>query len=396
MKAIIHAAEQGPRMLAPNHLLPKPMIPILNKPVLEFLVELLARHDFRQIVINSNFLTTAIEEYFRDGTRYGVEIAYAFDSPLVNGFFAGESRGTAGALRGIHDHAGFLDETFVVMNGEVLLDFDLTELLRVHRARGAAVTLALGEVPYYQVSGHNVVVCDDAGRITEIQERPPITSARRNTVSTGVYLLEPEVLEHIPADAPFDLLTQLLPFLLAEKLPVFGLVQPVQWFNLGKLTDYYQVVQQALRGKINGFRLPGREVLPGLFVGLNTRLDLDHTTISPPVCIGGGVTIEPGCTLIGPSWIGPGCVIESGAHIEKSLIFDHTRVGFTANVRNQMLSGSYAVDSAGTVIDLVRSEMDWAVADARQPRRELKLDHLLIQHEQLLREPWRAVLNALE
>jgi mannose-1-phosphate guanylyltransferase len=208
-------------------------------------------------------------------------------------------------------------------------------------------------------------------------------------------LLEPVVLDFIPPDTPFDLLTQLLPTLLAAGQPVYGLKLPMQWFSLSQLTDYYQVMQLALRGKLNYLPLPGRELAPGLRVGLNTLLDLKYTTIVPPVFLGGGVTIEPGCTLIGPSWIGPGCIIESGAHVEKSLVFEHTRVGFTANVRNLMLSGSCAVDSAGTVLDLVRSEMEWAVTDARQPRPELKFDHLLIQHEQLLREQHRSFFDIL-
>lgn len=403
MKAIILCTGQGTgsgagpgaHVSQPLQLKPKPMIPLLNKPLLELLVALLARHDFREIVVNTGNLANTIEDYFRDGARFGVELAYAFDGPLERGFFAGQTRGTAGALLHIHEHAGFCHETFAVLQGEVLLDLDLTELLRFHRAQRAAVTLALREVPLYQTSLQTVAVCDDTGRVSELQTEPPVTEAKGNRVLTGVCLLEPSVLDFIPTDVPFDLLTQLLPVLLAEDAPVYGLTLPMQWHSLGQLTDYYQVMQQALRGKINHLPLPGREVAPGVWVGLNTLLDLQHTTIVPPICIGGGSTIEPGCTLIGPSWIGAGCVIESGAHIEKSLVFDHTRAGFTTNARNLMLSGSYAVDSSGTVIDLVRSEMEWAVTDARQPRPELKLEHLLLQHEQMLREQHRSLFEIL-
>lgn len=399
MKAIIQGSGfstgQGGRVPLPFHLKPKPMIPVLNKPLLELLVDLLARHSFRQIVINTGYLANTIEDYFRDGARFGVELAYAFDGPLATGFFAGEARGTAGSLLHLHQHAGFCEETFAVLHSDVLLDLDLTELLRFHYAQQSVLTLALREVPLYQTPHHCVAVCDETGRVSELQPEPQVTAAKGNSVLTGVYLLEPRVLDFIPPDVPFDLLTQLLPVLLAEGVPVYGLKLPMQWYGLGQLTDYYQVMQLALRGKLNHLPLPGREVAPGLHVGLNTRLDLNHTTIVPPVVIGGGTTVEPNCTLIGPSWIGAGCVIESGAHIEKSLIFDHTRVGFTANARNLMLSGSYAVDSAGTVIDLVRSEMEWAVTDARQPRPELKFDHLLIQHEQLLREQHRSLFDIL-
>lgn len=371
MKAIILAAGRGTRVRPITYAVPKPMIPVINRPVMEVLVRLLASHDVRQIMVNTSYLAAEIETYFRDGARFGVEMAYSFEGRLENGRFIDEPVGSAGALRKIQEHSGFFDETCVVLCGDAVIDIDLAQLIRLHREKRALATIALARVPRDRVSSYGVVVTDEDGRIVEFQEKPSVAEAKGTTVNTGIYVFEPEVIARIPSGVTYDIGGQLFPKLVRAKVPLYGAKVPFQWLDIGKVSDYYDVIQMALRGEVNGLSVPGIRVSEGIWAGLNVRLDPSQCRIVPPVYVGGSATIEPGCTIIGPTMIGPGCVVESGAYIEKSVIFDYTRVGFCAQVRNMMICGDYCVDPAGTVIDLAQSDIDWVVADARSPKKAL-------------------------
>ncbi|RMG44470.1 MAG: NDP-sugar synthase [Acidobacteria bacterium] len=371
MKAIILAAGKGTRVRPLTYTMPKPMIPIINKPVMEILVEHLARHGVGEIMVNTSYLAPAIENYFRDGARFGVQMAYSFEGRWENGRLIDEPVGSAGAIKKIQEHSGFFDDTFFVLCGDAIIDLNLTELLEVHRRKGALVTIALADVPRSEVSSYGVVVTDDDGRILEFQEKPSVEEARSTTVNTGIYVFEPEVIECIPSGVEYDIGGELFPALTATGAALYGAKMPFQWLDIGKITDYYRVIQMALRGEIRGFAMPGTEVTEGVWMGLNVRADLDRCRITPPVYIGGSATLEPGCTLIGPSFIGPGCVIESGAHIERSVVFDYTRIGSAAHLHEMLVCGGYSVDASGTVIDLARADIDWVIADARMPKRPL-------------------------
>ncbi|OGG44598.1 MAG: mannose-1-phosphate guanyltransferase [Candidatus Handelsmanbacteria bacterium RIFCSPLOWO2_12_FULL_64_10] len=399
MKAIILAAGRGTRVRPITTTVPKPMIPILHKPVMEILVQLLESHGVRQIMVNTSYLATEIEGYFRDGSRFGVEMAYSFEGRLENGRFIDEPVGSAGALKKIQEHSGFFDETCVVLCGDAVIDVDLTRLIRFHRKRGAAATLALTSVARDRVSNYGVVVTDKEGRVLEFQEKPDVDQARSTTVNTGIYVFEPEVIGRIPSGVTYDIGGQLFPDLVREKAPLYGAQVPFQWLDIGRVSDYYDVIQMALRGEVNGLSVPGTQVSEGVWVGINVRFDPSRCRIEPPVYVGGSATIEPGCSIIGPTMIGPGCVVESGAYIEKSVVFDYTRIGFCARVRNVMICGDYCVDPSGTVINLAQSDIDWAVADARSPKKALTSEQqqfleMLQQGRAIEKRPRRAVYAA--
>lgn len=371
MKALILAAGKGTRVRPLTYSIPKPMIPILGKPVMETLIELLTAHSIRKIVVNTSYLAPEIENYFRDGSRFGAEMAYSFEGHLEDGRIIDEAVGSAGAIKKIHEHSRFFDETFVVLCGDAIVDLNLTEMLRVHREKEAMVTIALANVPRSEVSSYGVVVTDNQGRVIEFQEKPAVEQARSNTVNTGIYIFEPEVIDRIPSGRCYDIGGELFPSLVAEGAGIYGANIPFQWLDIGKLTDYQSVVQAALCGKINNFRIPGSEIAPKVWAGLNVSVNLSRCIISGPVVIGGSATIEDGATIIGPSMIGPGCVVESGAIVERSVVFDYTRIGSMAEVRDMIISGGYAVSASGAALDLPSTAIDWAVADARTPKNAL-------------------------
>jgi mannose-1-phosphate guanylyltransferase len=371
MKALILAAGRGTRVQPLTLKMPKPMMPIINTPVMETLVNLLERHGVSQVMVNTSYMAPDIEAYFRDGSGFGVEMAYSFEGRMVDGQLIDEPMGSAGALRKIQDHSGFFDDTFIVLCGDAIIDLDLEEAVKFHRSRGALATIVLAEVERSQVSSYGVVVTDEDGRIHEFQEKPAVEAAKSTTINTGIYIFEPEVLDYIPTGVAYDIGGQLFPALVADGAALYGVNEPLEWLDIGKVSDYYDVMQMALRGEVKGVPLPGTEIAPGIWAGLNVNVDLEHSKLVPPIYLGGSCEIRPGATIIGPTMIGVGSIIEEGARIEKSIIFDYTRVGSHAQVSKIMICGGYCVNAVGTVIDLERSTVDWIITDARSPKKIL-------------------------
>jgi mannose-1-phosphate guanylyltransferase len=205
MKAMILAAGKGTRVRPITYMMPKPMIPILHKPVMEFLVELLREHGFDQIMVNTSHLAHQIEDYFRDGQQWGVHIGFSFEGHFENGQPVAEPLGSAGGMRKIQDFSGFFDSTFVVLCGDALIDLNLTQIVNFHKSKGALATVVLREVDPSQVSSYGVVVTDETGRITAFQEKPRREEALGHTINTGIYVFEPEVFDYIPPGCPYDI-----------------------------------------------------------------------------------------------------------------------------------------------------------------------------------------------
>lgn len=366
MKALILAAGRGTRVRPLTDTLPKPMIPVINRPVMEFLVEHLKRHGFDQIMVNTSYMAPQIENYFGDGRRHGVDMAYSFEGREQDGQLHDEPLGSAGAIRKIQEHSGFFDGTFAVLCGDAVIDLDFDALLSFHREKKALATIALREVAPEEVCNYGVVVQDESGRITEFQEKPRPQEARSRMINTGVYLFEPQILDWIPKEGPYDIGSQLFPQL-AREGGLYGMQLPTpwQWLDIGRVPDFHAVTMQALRGEIKHFSMPGRQVRPGVWMGLNVKVDLDHCTIVPPVYIGGSAEIQPGSQLIGPVLIGAGALVESGSHLEETVVMEHTRVGAHAYFKGKIVGSQYCADADGTVLDGRHTDTRWLFADAR-------------------------------
>lgn len=366
MKAMILAAGKGTRIRPITYTIPKPMIPILQKPVMEFLVELLRKHGFTEIMVNVSHLAHEIENYFRDGQRFGVDIAYSFEGYIQDGELVGKALGSAGGIKHIQDFSPFFDDTFVVLCGDALIDLDLTAAVQWHRQKGAIATVIMKTVPREDVSSYGVVVTDENDRVIAFQEKPSIEEALSNTINTGIYIFEPEVLEYIPSNQEFDIGSQLFPKLVAMKAPFYGLAMDFEWIDIGKVPDYWQAVRSVLSGTITNVSIPGHERFPGIYTGLNVAVNWDKVEIHGPVYIGGMTKIEDGATIIGPTMIGPNCHICSGAVVDNCVIFEYSRLGSDVRLVDKLVFGRYCVDKTGTTIDLKAAALDWLITDSRQ------------------------------
>jgi mannose-1-phosphate guanylyltransferase len=295
MRAMIMSAGVGTRLRPVTDLLPKPMVPIVNRPALYHILRLLHRHGLREVVINLHYLPEVIRDY-RD---------------LL---------GTAG---GVKKNADFLGQgTFLVMSGDALTDVDLTGLVAQHRRNGSVATMAVKEVA--DPSQYGVVVADDDGRVVGFQEKPTIEAARSRLCNCGIYVFEPEILSHIPEGQFDDFGKRLFPDLLKQGVPFHAHAVNGYWSDVGNLREYMRSNADALAGRVS-VELPGVEVRPGVWVEDDLTLP-ESLYIEPPIAIGRNCQIGEGVILEGPAVIGDGCVIASGAHVARALLLPGSRV----------------------------------------------------------------------
>ena len=366
MKAMILAAGKGTRVRPITHTIPKPMIPILQKPVMEFLLELLREHGFTEIMVNVSHLAEEIENYFRDGQRFGVEIAYSFEGRIEDGELIGDAMGSAGGLKKIQNFQRFFDDTFVVLCGDALVDLDLTEAVKRHKAKGALASLITKRVPRDQVSSYGVVVTDEEGRVRSFQEKPEVDEAASDMINTGIYIFEPEVLDFVPSDQPFDIGSDLFPKLVAAGAPFYALPMEFEWVDIGKVPHYWQAIRSVLQGQVRQVKIPGKQVRPGIYAGLNVAANWDQINVTGPIYVGGMTKIEDGATIIGPAMIGPNCHICEDATIDNSIIFDYSRIGAGVRLVEKLVFGRYCVDRNGDHFDLQEAALDWLITDVRR------------------------------
>ena len=279
MKAVIMAGGEGTRLRPLTSLRPKPMVPIVNRPVMEHIVGLCHWHGIDEIVATLQFLPQVIQDYFGDGEEWGVSFEYAVeDTPM----------GTAGSVKNAEALLG--DEPFVVISGDALTDIDLTEVVEFHKAKGAAVTIALKRVPDPLEFG--VVITDEDGRIERFLEKPTWGQVFSDTINTGIYVIEPEVMQFVPKTGQFDFSADLFPLLMEKGYPLYGCVVDGYWEDIGSLQSYIQAHWDILDGKV-GVYIPGVKAANEVWIGEGA--DVSHDAfIGNHVVIGANAKIRAG------------------------------------------------------------------------------------------------------
>ena len=307
IKAMILAAGGGTRLYPLTFNLAKPMVPVLNRPVMGRIIALLARHGITELIANLYHFPDQIASYFGDGARCGVALEYSREREIL---------GTAGGVKHV---AGFFgDQTFIVIGGDDLADFDLTAMAAFHRQRGALATIAVSEVEH--VSQYGIVVADDSGRIRSFQEKPPAHEALSRTANTGVYMFEPAALDYIPPNEFFDFGKQVFPLLLEKGAPFFAWGAKGYWKDIGNPREYLDANIDALEGKA-GISPPGAEISPGTWA--EGECTIAAAEIEPPVALGAGCRLAPGCR-IGKCVIGPRARVPAGAAFEACVVWAET------------------------------------------------------------------------
>jgi mannose-1-phosphate guanylyltransferase len=371
MKAMILAAGKGTRVRPLTYDLPKPMIPILGKPVMAYLIEHLEKYGVKEIMVNVSYLHEKIEEYFGEGHQYDVQIGYSFEGYTKDdGEVVPQPIGSAGGMKKIQEFGGFFDDTTIVLCGDAVINLDIKSALFEHRRKGALASVICREVPRDKVESYGVVVSDKEGRITAFQEKPKAEDALSNFVSTGIYIFEPEILDMIPSGVTFDIGSDLFPLLVEKGVPFYAQNRTFSWIDIGSVKDYWEVSQSVMMGEVAHMDVPGIQLADGIWSGLNTCIDWEGTTIEGPVYIGSGCKIEAGSTIIGPTWIGHGSHICGGATVVRSVLFEYTRVLHNVSLEEMIVFKDYSVNRAGEMKHVSEyAEGEWTNARDRRNKR---------------------------
>ena len=327
------AGGEGSRLRPLTSNLPKPMLPIANRPMMEHIIGLLREHGITDIVATVQFLASLIRNYFDDGSDLGVSLSYAVEEvPL----------GTAGSVLGASD---LLEGTFLVISGDALTDLDLDEVLAFHRERGAAATLVLKHV--HNPLEFGIVMTDDSGRIDRFLEKPTWGQVFSDTINTGIYVLEPEVLDLIPPDQPYDFSSELFPMMLDKGLPLFGFISDAYWADVGNTDAFLEAQRDVLSGRVR-VELPGFELRPGLWVGED--VDIDPTArLEGPALIGDNARIAAGAQVGPASVIGGNSIISEDAVVAGGVVMERAYVGPYARVRGAVVGRGASLERGATV-----------------------------------------------
>ncbi len=314
------AGGEGSRLRPLTCDLPKPMVTIMNKPVMTYSIELLRKHNIKDIGVTLQYLPHIIENYYGRGKEFGVNLEYFIeDKPL----------GTAGSVKnGEH----FLEETFIVISGDALTDIDISKAIEFHREKGAIATLVLKRVEIPLEYG--VVITNREGEITRFLEKPNWGEVFSDTVNTGIYILEPEVLEYIEPGVKFDFSKDLFPMLLKDRQPIYGYITEEYWCDIGNPETYLKAHFDILEGKIKGIDIEGDLKNIGKDIWIGKDCDIHPTAVIEAPCYIGEQNYIGANVHIGPyAVLGKKNIVGESSNIAKSIVWNNTAIGREAEIK---------------------------------------------------------------
>lgn len=337
MKAVVMAGGEGSRLRPLTINRPKPMVPIANRRVMGHILELLRRHNFSEVIATLQYRADDIQNYFGDGSQFGIPINYSVEPhPL----------GTAGSVKYAEKYLA-RDEPFLVISGDALTDFNLTEIVAFHQRVGAAVTITLYRVP--NPLEYGVIIVDNEGRITRFLEKPSWGEVISDTVNTGIYVISPEILDEIEPDVPFDFSKDLFPRLMRKGAPLYGYIANGYWCDVGNLAEYMRATADLLLGKVNL-----GEIAPHLGGGIYAQEDVEiapDAQLFGPIFLGRGVKIKGGVVIHGPTSIGSFTIVDNRVHIDRSIILRNTYIGEGVELRGAIIGQRCSIRSRAVVFE---------------------------------------------
>lgn len=339
MKGVIIAGGPGTRLRPLTYLRPKPIVPVVNKPFLEYQVELLKRHGISEIIFCTNYMAEMIQSHFGDGSAYGVTMRYALEEvPL----------GTAGAVKNAEQY--FEDDTLLIFNGDVLTDFDLGRIIDFHNERSAKITLTLFGVP--SPSPYGVIITDDAGKVQEFREPSEeqkkklamgaVQHEGEEFINAGIYVLDSTIFHDIPKDTPYSFERQLFPTFCAQDRGIYATRATGYWLDIGRPEQYYEAHRALLSGDVKA-DLPGSKTPAGWWQGGDVEI-ASGVTIDPTVHLGHRVKVGANAQIKGCSSIGAGSTIEEGAVLENCVLLDGVVVGKSVHLQNCIIDSDVFIE----------------------------------------------------
>ncbi|SEN72651.1 mannose-1-phosphate guanyltransferase [Actinacidiphila rubida] len=334
MKAVVMAGGEGTRLRPMTSSMPKPLLPVVNRPIMQHVLTLLKRHGLTETVVTVQFLASLVKNYFGDGEDFGMELTYANEEKPL---------GTAGSVKNAEE--ALKDEAFLVISGDALTDFDLSDLIAFHKAKGALVTVCLTRVPNPLEFG--ITIVDDEGKVERFLEKPTWGQVFSDTVNTGIYVMEPEVFNYVEPDVPVDWSGDVFPQLMKEGKPIYGYVAEGYWEDVGTHESYVKAQADVLEGKVD-VDIDGFEISPGVWVAEGADVHPD-AVLRGPLYIGDYAKVESGAEIREHSVIGSNVVVKSGAFLHKAVIADNVYVGPQTNLRGCVIGKNTDVMRAARI-----------------------------------------------
>ena len=314
---------------------PKSLVPVVNKPVLAYILDLLKLHHFTEVIITVQHLADHIQDYFGDGSQLDMKIQYSVEEvPL----------GTAGSVRNARQ---YLDDVFLVISGDAITDIDLSALLKFHCEKKALATLTLQHMG--NPLDYGVVVTDSQGRITRFLEKPSWGQVISDTVNTGIYVLEPEVLDRLEPNQPYDFSQEVLPLLLKQGAPLYGYIAEGYWCDIGTLPAYMKATSDVLEGRVRHVEL-GHYRGGGVWVGQGVEIAPDAALFGP-LYLGNEVKVKQGAIIYGPAVVRDYSVVDNRAQIERSTIWNNCYVGESAEVRGAVIGSQCNIKAKAVILE---------------------------------------------
>jgi mannose-1-phosphate guanylyltransferase / phosphomannomutase len=318
MKAVVMAGGEGTRLRPMTANQPKPLLPVVNRPIMEHVLRLLRRHGFTDTVVTVQFLASLIRNYFGDGDELGMNLQYATEeTPL----------GTAGSVK--NAEAELRDSRFVVISGDALTDIDLTAMAKFHQDNNALVTVALKRVPNPLEFG--IVITSENGHIERFLEKPTWGQVFSDTANTGLYIMEPEIFQYVAAGESVDWSRDVFPKLLDMAAPVFGYVADAYWEDVGTLESLLKVQADVLNRQVE-VDIEGFEMMPGVWVCEGAEVD-PEAVLKGPLYVGNYAKVEAGAELREYTVLGSNVVVKSGAFLHRAVVHDNCFIGPQVNLR---------------------------------------------------------------
>ena len=336
MRAVLMAGGSGTRLRPLTCDLPKPMVPVLNRPIAEHIINLLKRHNITEVIATLYYLPDIMRDYFQDGSEFGVQMTYAIEEE--------QPLGTAGCVKNIQP---WLDSTFITISGDAITDFNLQEAIAFHREKKSKATLILTRVPNPVEFG--VVITDADGKINRFLEKPSLSEVFSDTVNTGTYILEPEVLDYLPENEESDFSKDLFPLLLAQEEPMYGYIAEGYWCDVGHLEAYREAHYDGLEKKVK-LDFPYQEKSMGVWVGSNTYVD-PSAKIESPVMIGDNCRIGARVKIQAGTVIGDNVTIGSDATLKRPIIWNGATIGEEAHLRACTISRGTRMDRRSQALE---------------------------------------------
>ena len=336
MRAVLMAGGSGTRLRPLTCDLPKPMVPVLNRPIAEHIINLLKRNNITEIIATLYYLPDVMRDYFQDGSDFGVQMTYAVEEE--------QPLGTAGCVKNIQQ---WLDDTFITISGDAIADFDLQEAIAFHREKKSKATLILTRVPNPVEFG--VVITNPDGKIARFLEKPSLSEIFSDTVNTGTYILEPEIFDYLPENEESDFSKDLFPILLEQGEPMYGYVAEGYWCDVGHLEAYREAQYDGLERKVK-LDFPYYEKSPGIWIGSNTYLD-PTAMIQSPVMIGDNCRIGARVKIEAGTVIGDNVTIGSDANLKRPIIWNGATVGDEAHLRACTISRGTRMDRRSQALE---------------------------------------------